>query len=400
MHILLTAFDTVPSNSDLTTQLRYLIRSARDAGHDVTLITLGDGKMPGEDQFEGARHYRTPLNTQDSILERADSFSEAVLAHLGHTDQYDIIHIRDIWDGSALVRRRDSGRGAAGRRRFKLVYEVKGLNHLELPITAPKALNKDALDTIKAQEADLLRLADGVLGETRAGRIYLQELGVQPRRMTLLPNGVDPDLFPAVEWSSPGDVATLLYIGSLETWNGLDVVLRAMPTVLAKRKAKLRLIGTGSAPAVDALQKLIKELKLGKHVSIEDPVPYQSWPEIIASAAVCLAPQALDDRNFLEELGSLSLPAYMASARPIVGTDLPAMREFLRPGVDGLLVYPDAPEEMASAILRLLSDDHLARQLAHSAAQYARQEFTWDELHARVLKVYDTLAAATRSRRR
>lgn len=398
MHILLTAFDIVPSASETSTQLRYLIRSLRDAGHDVTLITAGDGKMSGEDQFEGARHFRTPSNTTGTLIEQAESFSEAVLAHLGQSDQYDIIHTHSVWDGAALVKRRDTGRGAAGRRRFKLVYDVKGLVHIDTPITQPAALNKDDVTAIKAQEADLLRLADSVFCESRAGRIYLQELGVQPRRVTILPNGVDPELFPAVEWQSAGDVATLLYIGSLEPWNGLDIVLSAMPLVLEKRKVKLRLIGGGSA--ADALKKQVKDLKLGKQVSIEDALPYDSWPEAIAAAAICLAPQSLDDRNVLQGLGALNLPAYMASARPIVGTDLPAMREFLRPGVDGLLVYPNSPEEMASAIVRLLDDERLARQLAYSAARYARQHYNWTQLHAEVIKVYETLAAATRSRRR
>lgn len=354
--------------------------------------------MPGEDQFEGARHFRTPPNTTGTLIEQAESFSEAVVAHLGQSDQYDIVHTRSVWDGTALVRRRDTGRGAAGRRRFKLVYEMKSLVHLDTPITQPSALDKNALTTVKAEEADLLRLADSVLCESRAGRIYLQELGVQPRRVTILPNGVDSELFQAVEWQPAGDVATLLYIGSFEPWNGLDVVLRAMPLVLASRKVKLRLIGSGGAG--DALKKQVKDLKLSKQVSIEDALPYDSWPEAIASADICLAPQALDDRNVLQGLGALSLPAYMASARPIVGTDLPAMREFLRPGVDGLLVYPDSPEEMASAILRLLDDERLARQLASSAARYARQHYAWAQLHTQVLMVYEKLAAATRSRRR
>lgn len=400
MHILLTAFDIVPSPTETTTQLRYLIRSLRDAGHDVTLITAGDGTLSGEDQFEGARHFRTPSNTNRTFQEQAADFSDAVLAHLGQSDQYDIVHTRSVWDGTALVRRRDTGRGAAGRRRFKLVYDVHSLAHLDLPVTRPSALNATAVTETKAQEADLLRLADAVFCESRAGRIYLQELGVQPRRVTILPNGVDPELFPAVEWKSPGANPTLLYIGSFETWSGLDVVLRAMPLVQASHKVRLRLIGTGSKAATDALQKQVKDLKLGKQVSIEDALPYESWPDAIASAAICLAPQALDDRNVLQGLGSLSLSAYMASARPIVGTDLPAMREFLRPGVDGLLVYPDSPENLASAVVRLLDDDRLARQLAASAARYARSHYTWAELNAEVIKVYETLAAATRSRRR
>jgi glycosyltransferase involved in cell wall biosynthesis len=322
------------------------------------------------------------------------------VAHIGQSDQYDIVHVQTVWDGYPLVKLRDSGRGAAGRRRFKLVYQPLGLAHLDLPVRQPGALDDEALEQLKADEADLLRLADAVLCPSRAGRVYLQDLGVQPRRVTLLPDGFDPAQFPAGEWRPFGKTPTLLYIGAFDTWAGLEVVLRALPLIHQVHKVKLRLVGALNQAERETVQAQVKALKLTRQVAVEEAVAYETWPEIIADADICLAPQALDERNLLIGLPHPALAAYMGAGRPIVGTDLPAMREMLRPGVDGLLVGPDSPEDFASAARRLIEDERLARQLALSAGQYARAHYTWAGLHGRLLNLYETLAAATRSRRR
>jgi glycosyltransferase involved in cell wall biosynthesis len=73
---------------------------------------------------------------------------------------------------------------------------------------------------------------------------------------------------------------------------------------------------------------------------------------------------------------------YMASGRPIVISDLPVLREVLRPDIDALMVEPEDPDALLAALELLRDDPELGRRLAASALDRARTEFTW-ELRAR-----------------
>jgi glycosyltransferase involved in cell wall biosynthesis len=77
---------------------------------------------------------------------------------------------------------------------------------------------------------------------------------------------------------------------------------------------------------------------------------------------------------------------YMASGRPIVISDLPVLREVLRPGVDALMVPPEDPDALIAALERLNDDPELGSRLAASALERVRTEFTWDLRARRILE--------------
>jgi len=77
---------------------------------------------------------------------------------------------------------------------------------------------------------------------------------------------------------------------------------------------------------------------------------------------------------------------YMASGRPIVISDLPVLREVLRPEVDALMVEPERVEALLTALERLRDDPALGERLAASALERVRTEFTWEIRARRILE--------------
>jgi glycosyltransferase involved in cell wall biosynthesis len=73
----------------------------------------------------------------------------------------------------------------------------------------------------------------------------------------------------------------------------------------------------------------------------------------------------------------LKLFEYMAAGRPIVSSDLPAIREVLRHDVNALLVAPGDPGALAEGIRRLVTDRVLAARLARQALDDVKQ-YTWE----------------------
>jgi glycosyltransferase involved in cell wall biosynthesis len=89
----------------------------------------------------------------------------------------------------------------------------------------------------------------------------------------------------------------------------------------------------------------------------------------------------------------LKLFEYMAAGRPIVASDLPAIREVLHHEVDALLVAPDDPVALAAGIERLLADPVLARRLA-AASLAAVPNYSWDRRAERLESLFDGIRSA------
>jgi glycosyltransferase involved in cell wall biosynthesis len=386
--VLYTAFDIFPSPKGASTHIAYFLRGLAGAGYDVTLITPGEGSLPNEDAFEGVRLLRVPPEAQTNFLSRAASFGDAVLEHLAHTPDYAMAHYRSIWSGFRLAQARTSYG-------FKTLFEVNGLPSVELKYHYPGLRESGLLAKIREQELATLYLSDAIVCPSEVTRAYLASLGVPADRIAVIPNGVSPNDFldtplPEVDGRPP----RILYIGTLADWQGLEVLIHAMPHILAQRPAFLRVVGRGRSRQRKMLAKKIRKLGIENHVSLEAAVPHHQVPELIAQADVCVAPLSLNDRNVTQGCCPIKVIEYMAAARPIVAANLPVVRELVREDVDALLFTPDDPEDLAHQTLAILNDRDLATRLAQNASRRACSQLTWHAAQKKLLKVYAQLLGA------
>jgi glycosyltransferase involved in cell wall biosynthesis len=382
--ILYTAFDIVPSPKGASTHILHNIRGLVNGDFDVHLITPNDGLLPTEDTIEGAQITRISQDLSQNFLARAIHFGRSVFAHVSLHPDYDVVHYRNIWDGFHL---------AQNKKRFgyKTLFEVNGLPSIELKYHYP-GLDADLLMKIKEQEIATLHLSDTIICPSRVTRDYIASLGLSRKLVTVIPNGVSPSDFSA----SPlpprdGRVPVLLYIGTLADWQGLDVVIHALPKILEKQTVRLQIVGRGRSRQRKMLAKQIRKLGVEEHVSVQPAVPHHEIPGLIAGADVCIAPLGLNDRNVTQGACPIKVLEYMASARPLLASNMPIVRELVREDVDGLLFSPNDPDDLARQVLTLLNDEALSKRLAESASQRALTMFTWHESQKKLLKVYKEL---------
>jgi glycosyltransferase involved in cell wall biosynthesis len=78
----------------------------------------------------------------------------------------------------------------------------------------------------------------------------------------------------------------------------------------------------------------------------------------------------------------------MACGTPVVATKLGGIRHVLSDGEDSLLVDPSVPEELGGAILKLLSNEELARSIADRGFQLIRERFSWESIARQTLDFY------------
>ncbi|MGH2443898.1 MAG: glycosyltransferase [Chloroflexota bacterium] len=153
----------------------------------------------------------------------------------------------------------------------------------------------------------------------------------------------------------------LLYVGRLTGEKGVDVLLRALNIVVQTHsQVHLKIIGDGIER--DTLLALVDELELQQHVTfvryVHDPTRLR---ELYLDAGIVVLPSRT------EGVPAVALEA-MAFGRAVVATRVGGLPSVIKDRETGLLVPPDDPAALASAIERLISNPDVALHLAAQAA--------------------------------
>ena len=382
--ILYTAFDIVPSPKGASTHILHNLRGLVNRGFEVHLITPNDGLLPTEDTIEGAQVTRISQDLTQNFLARAAHFGKSVSAHLALNQNYDVVHYRNIWDGLVVAQNKK-------RLGYKTLFEVNGLPSIELKYHYP-GLDAELLLKIKEQEIAALHLSDAIICPSNVTRDYIASLGLNRKLVTVIPNGVSAsDFSPSPLPARDGRVPVLLYIGTLADWQGLDIVVKALPKILEQKSVRLQIVGRGRSRQRKMLAKQIRKLGIEEHVTVQPAVPHHEIPALIMEADICVAPLGLNDRNVTQGACPIKVLEYMAAGRPLLASNMPIVRELVREDVDALLFSPNDPDDLARQALALLGDFELSKRLANSASERALTKFTWHDSQKKLIKVYEKL---------
>ncbi|WP_328916833.1 MULTISPECIES: glycosyltransferase family 4 protein [unclassified Streptomyces] len=266
-----------------------------------------------------------------------------------------------------------------------------GLN-VHLARQAPRRLVRVAQEhlTLDTHPARLVRtLRRGYPGLDAVTCTTVADAAAYRRRLpgvpvSAVPNSAPASTLPPSDCSAPVVVAA----GRLAEGKRYDDLIRAFATVRAARPDwTLRVYGSG--PKRASLAALIKELDVGKHVTLMGPVsPLE--PELAKASVLAVT-------STVESFGMTIVEA-MRAGLPVVSTDCPlGPREIITDGVDGLLVPPGDVDAIAAALLALAEDDERRRAMGRAALASA-ERFDPARIADRHLRLYQSLLAA-RSRR-
>ncbi len=218
-------------------------------------------------------------------------------------------------------------------------------------------------------------LADAVIAVSRSSAAFIvQRYGVAPERIAVVPNGIAVHRQHASGRSrEPRAPMAVLCAGSLNSQKGQDLLIRA--AALARERWDVVLAGAGAAEG--RLRRQAAEL--GGRVT------FAGWRDdvlrLIDDADVVCVPSRW------ESFGYVALEA-MAARRPVVGADVDGVRELIEDGVTGVLVPPEDPAALASALDRLARDPALREALGAAGRSRAERRFSLDLMVGRTLEVY------------
>ena len=204
---------------------------------------------------------------------------------------------------------------------------------------------------------------DKIVANSRAARqSVIEQEGIAPDRVVVVPNGIDLDRFKHIPPWQPkpaGAPRKIGMVGNLREVKGPDLFIRAAKLVLQEHPGtQFEIAGSGD-PA--PYQQLIDELRIMNNVRLLGPI--SDVAAFLATLDVAVLPSRAEGL-------SNALLEYMAAGRPIVATDVGGNRELLDILAERCTVASDH-ESLGKGIVRLLSNDASAVEMANLACNLA-----------------------------
>lgn len=193
----------------------------------------------------------------------------------------------------------------------------------------------------------------------------------------VIPNGVGlPDISHATEREQH-----VVFIGRNEPRKGLEVLLRAWPSIAERTGARLRVIGADPL----SVRFLVRRLGLAEDgIDVLGIVDEDVLVDELRRAKVLAAP-AVGWESF-----GMVLARAFACATPVVASDIPGYREVAGPET-GILVPPGDANALSTAIIELFEDEPRRDELGDNARRTAEERYAWPRIAKRLVQVYESL---------
>jgi glycosyltransferase involved in cell wall biosynthesis len=182
----------------------------------------------------------------------------------------------------------------------------------------------------------------------------------------LIYNGIDLDMLkPGTKSKSP----SVLFLGRLQSYKSVDVAIKAFKKVhRVLPKAILTIAGQGDA--TDSLKSLVKAEHMQKYITFTGRVSDDQKLQLLQKSWLMVNP------SFMEGWGLTTIEAN-ACATPVIGSNVPGLRDSIKHAKTGILVPYGDHKQFATAMTEVLSNKKLRSQLSSEAHAWA-QNFHWD----------------------
>jgi len=202
---------------------------------------------------------------------------------------------------------------------------------------------------------------------SESSRDDLIRRGVDGSRVRVIHCGIDPPAAPGEPMA--GRAERVVYVGRLEPYKNVDVLLRAMAR-LAERLPAAEILVVGEGAARRELEALAERLGLAERTTFTGFVSDRERDALLASARVCVFPSD-------KEGWGLTVIEANGVGTPVVASDVPGLRDSVRHGETGFLVACRDVTAFAEHVGRLVADPALAERMSSAALAWARR-FDWD----------------------
>lgn len=231
-----------------------------------------------------------------------------------------------------------------------------------------------------------LRSAKGIIANSRYTADLVKQLGVNPKKITILPLGPHIQPSPNMElghaWlSSLGIQAqdtVILSAARLVRRKGIDQVIQVLPEVKKKFTKPLKLVIAGDGPDRTRLEQLSKDSGVADSIIFTGKVSDDQLKQLFARAYCFVLQTREEPGGDVEGFGIVFLEAN-AFGKPVIGGKSGGVTDAIVDGLNGYLVEPHSLGMLLRAIVSLLEHPEIAQQMGEQGKKRVAEQFNWKE---------------------
>lgn len=336
---------------------------------------------------------------EDRLVQEVDIATALVREHAPH-----VLHATTDYRNALVARALSESTG------IPWIYEVRGLMEQtwiasrSTPAARAAAARSEKVRLLSAREGELAREAAAVVTLSRTMADQLVDRGVDPERITLIPNGIDETMLEKrlspdaarreLGVELPEGAFAVGALSALVDYEGFDVLLEAAarilgdPRVPSTLRARLHVVLVGDGVSAPRLLERARALGIEDRVHLPGRVPRGAAWQWVQALDVVTVPRL--DREVTRTVTPQKPIEALALGRPVVLSDLPALRETVTAedgSVHGDLVPSGSPDALADALLALAEDDEGRARRAADGRRVAAER-TWPAMMRRYEHVY------------
>ncbi|WP_202412798.1 TIGR04063 family PEP-CTERM/XrtA system glycosyltransferase [Duganella lactea] len=399
MRILHILDHSAPLHSGYTFRTLAILGQQRRMGwQTIQLTSAKQGPSAAEQDIDGWHFFRTPpdprwwarlpvlrqISVIAGLARRLHQVAQTARPHVLHAHSPSLNAIAALRVGRALD--------------IPVVYEIRAFwedaaaDHGTSPSGGLRYRLSRALETY------VLRRVDAVTTICEGLRSDIIARGIAAPHVTVIPNAVDSGRFRSAP--PPNRVlarrlglqnnVVLGFIGSFYAYEGLALLLQAMPRMLATAPT-LQLLLVGGGPQEPELLALADRLGLRDRVSFAGRAPHDQIGEFYSLIDILVYPRL--PMRLTELVTPLKPLEAMAQGRLVVASDVGGHREMIEHGRTGMLFAAGKADALAGQVLHLVRHPELWPALRQQARAYVEQERSWSGSVARYGEIYQRLLA-------
>ncbi len=231
-----------------------------------------------------------------------------------------------------------------------------------------------------------LQKAKGIFPVSNYSSDLVISLGVEREHVEVISNGVDVQRYkPSAGNEKLDEQKRLLTVARLDLHKGHDRVLEALAMLKAQGiTPRYTIVGQGDEE--DRLRKMSQVLGLENQVEFTGFISGNQLSPIYNSCDIyVMASREIPGRLDLVEGFGISFLEAGAFALPVIAGNSGGVSDAVQNGKTGILVNPDSPDDIASAIKLLLTDDVLARRLGNEGRRWTETQMSWEHVAGRLI---------------
>ncbi|MFX0132107.1 MAG: glycosyltransferase family 4 protein [Candidatus Hodarchaeota archaeon] len=278
------------------------------------------------------------------------------------------------------------------------VYEVRGFieESMLANLNARKITNSKLIqflyNKIKNQETKIIKKSDFVITLSDPMKDELIKRGIDKNKIELVPNSINPN-HNHLKYNSNSlkrREITLGFFGQLRWYEGLEVLLKAIP-ILKKRglKVKLIIIGNSQGNYLNFLKKIVNRLGIFDNIEFLNSVPHEEIGYYYSLVDMIVIPRL--DCGVCRLVSPLKPLDAMYHNVLVIASELPALRWNIEDGSTGVLFEPENSEDLAEKIFYYYNHIGKRREIESYAKGIVETKFTWKNNVLRYKGIYEKI---------